>query len=501
LVTKLLTPYIPYDAAETVQSYAARLSFFHTGQGTSRLLEDCGMRPARFAAGHLDEVGKFAAAVNEDISGLQAGTVRTDSRYNSFREEEFSRSVLSAHVRQFCPHCLREDGPPAEWRHRLIWCFLPIPICLRHRSSLVEVTAGGAADILDAVARVGGLHVAERLTSYAEGGRHLAWLHARLSSSNHPRWLDGQSIEQVLNASEMLGIVLEHGQGARPGRLSRRDRNSALATGFRTYEEGADAVYGALDEIRRSATATAVHAGPLAVYGALYDWLDRRSQLIAPGPVRDILREHILNHDAYAPGERLLGEPVGKRRLHSVISLAVTLKVNRRRMSRLLQKLGLVPEGATNGESGRLVFPVEEVEQLIKDYETAIPLAQVPDYIGGTQSQTLALYRAGVLPPVIPADAPGAVRRVIFARRVLDDLLLRIGELSPVNVVQHEKVLSIGEACQRHGGRTEDLTQAVLAGKIKALRLPGDARLHAVRVSASELAAAGYPGRHVGNGP
>jgi hypothetical protein len=125
----------------------------------------------------------------------------------------------------------------------------------------------------------------------------------------------------------------------------------------------------------------------------------------------------------------------------------------------------------------------------------------VPDYIGGTHSQTLALYRAGVLPPVIPADAPGAVRRVIFARRVLDDLLLRIGELSPVNVVQHEKVLSIGEACQRHGGRTEDLTQAVLAGKIKALRLPGDARLHAVRVSASELAAAGYPGRHVGNGP
>jgi len=237
------------------------------------------------------------------------------------------------------------------------------------------------------------------------------------------------------------------------------------------------------------------------MYGALYDWLDRRSQLIAPGPVRDILREHILNHDAYAPGERLLGEPVGKRRLHSVISLAMTLKVNRRRMSRLLQKLGLVPEGATDGESGRLVFPVEEVEQLIKDYETAIPLAQVPDYIGGTQSQTLALYRAGVLPPVIPADAPGAVRRVIFARRVLDDLLSRIGELSPFDDTQREKVLSIGEACQRHGGRTEDLTQAVLAGKIEAFRLPGDTRLHAVQVSVSELAAAGQPGRHVGNRP
>ena len=234
--------------------------------------------------------------------------------------------------------------------------------------------------------------------------------------------------------------------------------------------------------------------------GAGPDWLDRRSQLIAPGPVRDILREHILNHDAYAPSERLLGEPVGKWRLHSVISLAVTLKVNRRRMSRLLQKLGLAPEGATDGESGRLVFPAEKVEQLIKDYETAVPLAQVPNYIGGTQSQTLALYRARVLPPVIPADAPGAVRRVIFARRVLDDLHSRIGELTSVNDMLHEKVLSIGEACQRHGGRTEDLTQAVLAGKIKAFRLPRDARHHAVRVSVLELAAAGQPVRHVGNG-
>lgn len=495
----LFTPHIPYDPVETVQSYAARLSLFHTGQGPSRLLEDCGVRPPRFAAGHHDELNRFAAAVGEDIDVLQAGTIRTLSRHNFFRGEDFSRNVLSVQVRQFCPHCLREDGPPAEWRHRIIWCFLSVPICLRHRAALVEVTHGKLVDIRDAVACAGGLDVAEASTSSAEGGQHAAWLHARLSSSARPAWLGEQSIEQVLNASEMLGVILEHGQGARPGHLSRKERSSALERGFRIYEQGADAVYAALDEIRRAASATAVHAGPLAMYGALYDWLDRRSQLIAPGPVRDILREHILNHDAYAPGERLLGEPVTERRLHSVISLAVTLKASRRRMSRLLQKLGLVPDGATDGESGRLVFPVEEVEQLIKDYETAVPLAQVPEYIGGTQSQTLALYRAGVLPPVIPADAPGAVRRVMFARRVLDDLLSRIGELPVLDDAPHRNVLSIAEACQRHGGRTEYLTQDVLDRHVEAFRLPGDARLHAVRVSVSSLVAERELGRRVGD--
>ena len=489
MVTKLLTPYIPYDATETVQSYAARLSLFHTGQGTSRLLEDCGVRPSRFAAGHHDELNRFAAAVGEDIEVLHAGTVRTLSRHNSFRDEDFSRNVLSAHVRQFCPHCLREDGPPAEWRHRIIWGFLSVPFCLRHGASLVEVAQKKFGDIRDAVEYVGGLDRAEASTSAAEGGRYAAWLHARLSSPYHSGWLGEQSIEQVLNASEMLGVVLEHGQGARLGHLSRQERSSAL-DGFRIYEQGADAVYAALDEIRSAASATAVHAGPLAMYGTLYDWLDRRSQLISPGPVRDILREHILNHDAYAPGERLLGKPVAERRLHSVVSLAVALKVDRRRTSRLLQKLGLVPEGATDGESGRLVFPVREVEQLISDYETAIPLAEVSAYIGCTQNQALSLYRVGVLSPLIPADAPGAVRRVVFARRVLDDLLSRIRQLPVLEDAQHRDVLPIAEACQRHGGRAEDLTQAVLAGEIKAFRLPCDARLHTIRVNVSGLAAA-----------
>lgn len=476
----MLTPHAPYDVTETVQSYSARLSMLHTGQRASRLLEDCGVKPARFAAGHPEEIVLFAKAVGEDIAALQAGTIRTLSRHNSFRDEDCSRQGLAPRVRQFCPHCLREDGPAAEWRHRLVWCFSLIPICLRHGSTLVEVARGDAVDHLDAV---------EALTSRAEVGRHLHWLHNRLVGANNSGWLEGQSIEQVLNASEMLGIVLDHGRDVRPVRLSRLEKNTALETGFRIYEQGADAVYSALGNIRRGASASAVHAGPLAMYGVLYDWLDRRSQLISPGPIRKILREHILDHDAYMKGEKLLGDVVTERRLHSVKSLSLTLKVDRRRMSRLLQKLGLVPEGATDGESGHLVFPVKDVEQLVKDYETAIPLAKVPEYVGGTQSQTLALYGAGILPAVIPADAPGAVRGVIFARRVLDDLLTRIGELPVVNDEQRRLALSVSEACQRHGGTTDEMIRAVLSGKLYGLRIPLEPRLDAVRVLVPDVLA------------
>ncbi|MBV0893025.1 TniQ family protein [Paracoccus sp. Z118] len=485
----MLAPFVPYDPAETAQSYAGRLSMLHTGQRAARLLEDCGVKPARFSAGHFEEVARFAEAVGEDPAALQAGTIRTLSRYNRFRQEDFSRTVLSPRVRQFCPHCLREDGPGAEWRHRLEWCFWSFPMCARHRSALVEVPREGVGDIRGAVERAGGLDVAEMMTAGAEGGRCLVWLGDRLRSAQDSSWLNDQSIEQVLNASEMLGMVLDHGQDVRPARLSRMERGDALETGFLIYEQGGEAVYAALDDIRSKASATAIQAGPLAMYGVLYDWVDRRSQLIPPGPVREVLREHILDHDAYMVGERLLGEVVTERRLHSVKSLALTLKVDRRRMSRLLQKLGLVPEGATDGESGRLVFQVHDVEQLISDYETGTPLADVPEYIGATHRQTLAFYRAGLLPAVIPADAPGAVRGVIVARRVLDELLARIGALPSLDHDQRYQALTVGKACQRYGRPADVLIRDVLAGKIAAYRTFGEPRLHAVRVLMSDMVA------------
>lgn len=230
-------------------------------------------------------------------------------------------------------------------------------------------------------------------------------------------------------------------------------------------------------------------SGPLAMYGALCDWLDRRSQLIDPGPIRTILREHILDHHAYMPDERLLGDVVEKQRLHSVKSLASTLKTDRRRMSRLLQTLGLVPKGATDAESGRLVFRMHEVEQLIKDHENGIPLAEVPAYIGGTHRQISALSRAGLLPPVIPADAPGAVRRIIIARRVLDDLLARVGALPLLERKQYDQALSVAKACERHARPTDALIRDIMAKTVPAYRVAGKPRLDAVRVLASDMAA------------
>lgn len=76
------------------------------------------------------------------------------------------------------------------------------------------------------------------------------------------------------------------------------------------------------------------------MYGELCDQLDRRPPLIASRPVRHILRAHIVDDDAYMQCAKLLDEALTKRR--SVKSISLMLKVDCRRMSRLLPKLGLV---------------------------------------------------------------------------------------------------------------------------------------------------------------
>ena len=140
-----------------------------------------------------------------------------------------------------------------------------------------------------------------------------------------------------------------------------------------------------------------------------------------------------------------------------------------------------------------MAFPIHEVEELVRDFETAVPLLDVADYIGGSGNQVLAIYRSGLLPAVVPADAPGAVRRVVFARRVLDNFLSTIGKLPVAAAKDRADMLSVAEACQRHGSTAENLVAAVLSGSLTAFRLPGEPRLQGIMVRPHDLLAVRQP--------
>jgi hypothetical protein len=477
----VLRPYLEFDRRETLLSFASRLGAFHTGAGMERILKDLGISVQSFTSGRTGEIDALAAVAGTDAAELHQNAIAVHQTYVLFQDQKLSKAFLTPRAARYCPVCLEEDGCPEAWRHRLLWGFRNTLRCPTHGIRLVA-----SADKLSVNLRetVGASDLGARLVAEDTAPEYLTWLTHRLEGGQDAEcdWLKGQTLEQVLAASEMLGAVLEHGHRVRIRKLSATDSERATDIGFSIYREGREAVDEALDTIRQTSPASAVQAGPLAHYGALFDWLDRRCNAIDPGPIRSILRDHIIKHSAVESGEKILGEEVSVRKFHTLKSLSAETGIERRRMSRLLQKLGEVPAGATDAESGNLVFETEKILPLIEAFHSAVPLQEVPEFIGASKQQTERLYRGGILKPLIPASGPGSVRRVVFARADLDTFLEKLEQLPPADSHELPGFQPIAYACQRGAGPFEEVFAKVMDGSLPSCRSPGKTGISKIRV-------------------
>ena len=479
-------PSLAFDAEEFLLSYADRLSMLHTGRGMERIVRDFGINPEHFTSGREEAVLAFAEAAGLQVEEAQRTSVRVFPRGASFRGEPISKAFLSPRAVRYCPACLEEDGEHAERQFRLLWGFRHVARCDRHSMWLLDAPCRDETNLRRAL---GTCPLAPPRAAVSETPEYLAWLRARVTGSPSLgiSWMDDQTLEQVLAASEMLGGILQHGHKVVLSRLSPAQTEEATDIGFSIYSEGPEAVEEALDTIRKTSPATAVQAGPLAYYGKLFDWLDRRSNAIDPGPIRDILRDHIVKHSAVDPGTSVLGVEITERRFHTLYSLSSAVGIERPRLSRLLKKLGEIPANSTEVETGNMVFEVDKTVPLIEAFTTAIPLRDVPDYLGASKRQVEILYRAGIIQPLVPRKERGAVRNVVFGRTKLDDFLKRISDLPILGQTNEENFHPISYACQRGAGRFEDICNEILEGLTPGFRHSEKSGVSAIHVDVRSL--------------
>lgn len=461
-----LLPQLPIDPEETLLSYIERLSVMHTGRGMDRLLKDLGIHKEHFVSGRPDTVTALADATGHSAHELEAAAIRVFPRASSFRGQEMSKTFLSPRAARYCPVCLAEDGDKNDRRFRLLWGFRHVVRCDLHSIRLETAPVVNGTNLR---VSLDGTSLAKPVVADAIEPEYLRWLRNRLhgSTCHDDPWMSDQTTEQVLAAAEMLGATLEHGHRVAVTKLTPAQTEEATDIGFSIYQEGPRAVEEALDTIRQTSPAKAVQAGALAHYGKLFDWLDRRSNAVDPGPIRDILRDHIVKHSAVEPGTTVLGVEINKRRFHTVYSLSSEVGIEHRRLSRLLKSLGQVPENATEVESGNMVFDAANAVPLIQSFKTAVPLLDVPEYIGASKGQVEILYRAGVIKPLIPRTGRGSVRRVVFARQHLDDFLGKISSLPEFTLENPNKLHPIAYACQRGAGPFEKVFDEIMVLEMK----------------------------------
>lgn len=435
----------------------------------------------------------LSAASGVEKATLEKATIGRIERSRTFRDERWSRDFVKPEGQRICPHCLIEDTVQddiANQKARISWRLRPVSTCAIHGHALIVVDGiEGDKDLEAPYYSIGQLEAFAQEAVSQIPTLLEKWVCAKLSCAlpNGGEWLDGQTIEQGVRVCEMLGCVLNGGIHVDLKGMTAAELRLHAVAGFEVAKLGAESVTAALDQIRLSSNSRAGQAGPKAMYGKLFEWLAYRNQIVDPGPIKELLREHILDHTAIDIGEFLLGREVTKRRRHSVYSLSIATEIHPKRLRKILENRGLIPEGCAGVALNLLVFPAEETEKFCRELLDTIPLNQLPFEIGGSRTQVTNLHRDGTINAIIEQDPDMGIGRIDFARVEIDKFLSEIEKLPLVET--SAETIDLTSVTKRTGLSTGQIVNHVFAGTLSAFRNGDRIGLDAIKFSITDLCA------------
>ncbi|SHJ29176.1 TniQ family protein [Wenxinia saemankumensis] len=480
-----LTPDLGLGDGESATSYAARLTQFHTGQTGLRVVQDLAIDLGAFLKGEAHAVEALAHAAGISPTELRSCSIARFSRHREFNGERLARDFVRPDGARFCASCLLEDGDRSTDRYaRLLWRFRPVRLCLRHGAVL---SAAETNAIGDRPLPFPGTPELERLASRAISADPTPmdrWIADRVlrQPMDQGTFLARQTLEQGVKVCEMLGATLDHGLDVTISRLSEAQLADSAAEAFEIVRQGDEAVMEALTAVRAMSVSNAGQAKFRAFYGNLYEWVRATGGDVGPGPIRDLLRDHIKARTALGLGDTVLGEEISERTMHSAYTLSRATRLHPKRLRKILVRLGIAPENCDDLDYNLLVFPVGETEQLCLDLHEAVPLSGLPGDLGCSRAQAESLCRSGFINPVVP---PGeGIGRIDYARREITRVL---SWLEGLPVWAPADGVDLTRAAKMTSLSTGDLLAGIRDGTIGAGRMPGAPWISAIRIRKSDI--------------
>lgn len=496
----VLFPFLPFDPVETPLSFATRLASFHLRSSVVTFLHDIGVRPDAMIGCEEEAVARLAALAGVDAGALHHNAARRiGQRRFDLRGHELSSEFFCSPDTVFCPACLREDdGDAADVdsirRGRLEWTLRPVRTCPRHAIVLVHRDRQKWDDIYHELGR----RVPERgadLDLLIDGADQRApspmqdYVLARLDGVAGGAWLDSQTLEQAVRSTEMVGLLAEYGPTKKPSDLSLTEWDQAGATGFAITSAGEGAIREALRDVQANAARNPGKVGGRKVLGALYDWLSAGRTAKEPGDIKRILREHMIETMAIAPGETILGETITERRFHSVESLAAESGLNSRTLRSVLAAKGLVPLEET--VSGYHVFDAELGRKLAASVQRRTHVSALGNALNCTRPQANQLLDERLLVQISDGAgaAVGRTRKAVDNQEIARFLAALHADARPVDIVPVGMV-PISKAAEKAKCPSVAVVHFILCGFLENVaRLSGVEGYAAILVDPEEVRA------------
>jgi hypothetical protein len=338
----------------------------------------------------------------------------------------------------------------------------------------VRVPERGAA--LDALIDGLGLREVSPLQTYAV---------ARLAGQPGPAWLDSQSLDQAVRATELLGAAVEFGPGQKLVDMTPDQWDLAGRTGFAFTSDGEAGIRAALQQIYDGFDAKGSAPGPQKIFGNLYISVARSKSGKAPGDIARILREFIFETIPLADGYEIMGVALDRRRRHTVASLADEFDLDRRTLRHVLVAKGLVPKEA----HARFAFDAEEGRQIASTVTRKITVISLPKALNCSRPLREQILAEGLLHPIALRDGKGTghASKAVDARDV-EFFLARLDDKAAVVDRTPDGLVPITKAANKVSAPAVEILHLILGGFLEdVVRVETETGIGGLRVNPDEV--------------
>lgn len=444
----------------------------------SRMADANGVSPNAFCAhltiNALDFINGDSAEIEKmsDLSGVASSRLMRNAIISvddgfELAGERLRRSSLHRDRLRVCPCCLQEDLNSGQSLYaRTFWHVAHLRSCLLHGFELIELDRPTTPSIVhDVVARLkpvqDGLDQLRASAKAVPSSAFESYVHGRLRGTHQDSaFLDSLELHAAARLCEMVGTTALHGIWRSLQDVDAKGWREAADAGFAIASDGISGIRAFLSRVQSKRLNGATgHDGPQAVFGALHDWLARGVSHPAYDPIRDVVRQHIIETMPVKVDEVILGQRVDQQVVHSVRTVHLQSGLHPKRLTKILQAENIISDRATS--DGLKRFAADRGETLLKRLAGALSLKEVGAYLGSDRLHTRVLHEAGHIRSI---TATGG--KMAFTTDDLDRFLSDLTADADTLPSDDANAVSIPIAAKRSNCSSTEIVQLVLDRKL-----------------------------------
>lgn len=473
---------------ETPASYVSRLACENGLPGAHEFCVDQDLDMQDIADGNPWMLQKLAHLGGLDTDEIFRWSVKKleSTQYRVANQLIEKRWIVRTSLR-VCPHCVAQTLRPddegivgqATWhipfmrqcpQHRIDLCSFErvgfagsvhdfTKRCLEHRWEIMR-----AAD----VATVSAPSV---LSKYIE---------ARAMGAPVSDWIDTLECNAAAYFCELLGLLIDRGADVGISALSDGERRQVGDIGYEVASRGPECVVDALEALPRPK----VKSKAQAHLGSLYQWLSRSASDKQYDPLKDLVRDYILDTFPIGPGETVLGKLVEHRRVHNLTTFTRNCRSSMKRSREALVAAGFLrPPTNKNDHTVSQVFCAQASQPVLDMLNSGITRRMALKKLHIPRAQFDALLLGRILQPM-----PGLGEITPYYAK--SDIMLLLEKLNQVKIIDDppSDLVNIQTACRKLVCGAAEIVDLIMRDQLEVVAQDENAAGYmAVRVSVSEL--------------